>query len=117
MSSTDLQAFSHETVYRLLSKSRRRHLRALLFEEETEAVETLGRKIASMECDTQQHDVGEETHTRVVTSLVHCHIPRLVDHGLVEYDPESDRVSLTNTARERFPFPTGQDQFFAAVGG
>ncbi|MDJ1432541.1 hypothetical protein [Halostagnicola sp. A-GB9-2] len=70
-----------------------------------------------MECGKHQRDIEEETHTRVVTSLVHCHIPRLVDHSLVEYDRETNTVTLENTARERFPFRADQDLFFATASG
>lgn len=117
MASTDLQPISQETAFKLLSKSRRRCLLTVLFEEERESVEILGRKVAAMEREKHQRDVTERAYTRVVTSLVHCHIPRLVDHGLVEYDQETNTVTLENTARERFPFRSDQDQFFAAAGG
>ncbi len=116
MASTDLQPISRETAFNLLSKSRRRYLLTVLFEEERGSVETLGRKVAAMEREKHQRDVTERTYARVVTSLVHCHIPRLVDHGLVEHNRESRTVELTNSARDRFPFQTNHEQFFAAAG-
>lgn len=115
MPSTDTQPISRETAYRLLSKSRRRHLLTLLFELEEGSLETFGRKIAARETDEPLRDVPEQTYTQVVTALVHCHIPRLVDHGLVDYDRETRTVTLETAARERFPFRTTEGQFFTSL--
>ncbi|AHG00238.1 hypothetical protein HALLA_16955 [Halostagnicola larsenii XH-48] len=106
---------SRETAYRLLSKSRRRHLLTLLFELEEESLETLGRKIAARETDESPSDVPERTYTRVVTALIHCHIPYLADYGLVDYDRETRTVTLETAARERFPFQTTEEQFFTSL--
>ncbi|WP_050051988.1 hypothetical protein [Halostagnicola sp. A56] len=115
MPSTDGQSISRETAYSILSKSRRRRLLALLFEREEGSLETFGRKIAARECDEPPSTVPKGVYTRVVTALVHCHIPRLVDHGLVEYDRETRTISLEAAARERFPFRPTQGQFFPSM--
>lgn len=115
MPSTDTQPISRETAYRLLSKSRRRHLLSLLFKLEEESLETFGRRIAAKECDEPPNAVPKRTYKRVVTALVHCHIPCLVDHDLVDYDRETRTVTLEATARERFPFPTTDGQFFTSL--
>lgn len=115
MPSTDSQPISRETAYRLLSKSRRRHLLTLLFELEEESLETLGRKIAAREVDEPPSNVPERTYTRIVTALVHCHIPRLVDYDLVDYDRETRTIVLETAARERFPFRTTEGEFFTSL--
>lgn len=44
------------------------------------------------------------TPTDVKTSLVHSHLPKLADAGVIEYDREADTVELTDRANDLEPF-------------
>ncbi|RQG86139.1 hypothetical protein EA462_16845 [Natrarchaeobius halalkaliphilus] len=79
------------TVYDLLSNSRRRLVLYSLLDGDNATIDELTREIALTEGRATDEDVMEE----IEISLVHNHVPRLVDHGIVEYDGRDDRVELT----------------------
>lgn len=84
-----------DAVCRLLRSQRRRHLLSLLFEREVSTVEQLGRQVAVRECGGPNATVDAADRRAVTISLVHNHLPRLADHGLLEYDARSGDVVLT----------------------
>nr|WP_254840780.1 hypothetical protein [Natronomonas marina] len=50
---------------------------------------------------------GEHTHEhyeRICTSLVHNHLPKLTDAGIVEYDQEREVVDLRDRATDVLPY-------------
>ncbi|WP_238709435.1 DUF7344 domain-containing protein [Natronorubrum halophilum] len=83
-----------DAVLAALADARRR---TVLSELETKSqplsTETLARAVAAREAGTTVRDVSEDRVEAVVTSLVHIHLPRLRDAGLIGYDAEVDRVS------------------------
>lgn len=49
---------------------------------------------------------GDHTHEhyeRICTSLVHIHIPKLTDAGVMQYDPEQETVELLEVADQLVP--------------
>ncbi len=45
-----------------------------------------------------------DQYERVLTGLVHSHIPHLVDAGLVAYDPDHETVTLLVDAEVLYPY-------------
>lgn len=83
-------ALSDDERYRLLSAERRRTAVDVL-EERTLPIglDDLAAAIAEREADdTADADAVE----RVAISLHHVHLPKLVDAGVIRYDPESNRI-------------------------
>ena len=81
-----------DTIYSLLGKSRRRYLLYQLLDREHGNVEELSLQIAAWEAEDSMEAVDEEFRQRVYVSLVHNHLPRLADHGVVDYDLRSGDV-------------------------
>ncbi|RQG90467.1 DUF7344 domain-containing protein [Natrarchaeobius chitinivorans] len=77
-----------DTLYGLLSNSQRRYVLYHLLESDRSTVEELARDVA-------KRDGSDERE--VAISLTHSHLPRLADHGLVEYDGESGHVTVTES--------------------
>lgn len=74
----------------LLAESERRFVLYSLASEEPAQLSTLVRQIAAW----QTGSVDEETTQRIYIGLVHNHLPRLEDHGIIEYDLRSGDVVL-----------------------
>lgn len=87
-----------DTLYGLLSESRRRFVLYELMERGEVTVDGVARRI--VEHETGEHDDGsaKPLERSVPISLVHTHLPRLADCGLVEYDAATGTVA----AGERF---------------
>jgi DNA-binding transcriptional ArsR family regulator len=73
-------------VFDLLSNTRRRCVIHFLHEEPETTVRELSRHVAAWENDVELSAVSAKQRKRVYTGLHQTHLPRLEDHGIVEYD-------------------------------
>lgn len=71
-----------------LARRRRREVLYYLLEHELADLETIATRIARME--------REGDPERIRTDLVHTHLPKLADRGLIEYDRRSGAIRLTD---------------------
>jgi len=55
----------------------------------------LSGRVASWEKDTPMADLTSRQRKQVYSSLYQTHVPRLSDHGLVDYDADDRTVHLT----------------------
>lgn len=58
-------------------------------------VETLAARVAAELSDATPETVDEDHRRRVLLALHHNHLPRLADHGLLEYDLDAGTVTAT----------------------
>jgi predicted transcriptional regulator len=93
-------SFPHDTLYRLVSRPERREVLAYLDARGDDAsVEELARVVAARRNGDPVGDVREREWRAVRTSLVHVHLPKLRNGGLVEWDRETGRVRSTPEGR------------------
>ncbi|OVE85198.1 DUF7344 domain-containing protein [Natronolimnobius baerhuensis] len=82
-----------DRTYKLLSNACRRQLLYLLLESEQWTVDTLARRLTAWEQETPAPAVTESETKQVKATLVHTHLPRLADHGAIEYDADREAVA------------------------
>ncbi|WP_290818366.1 ArsR family transcriptional regulator [Halovivax sp.] len=92
-----------DATYSLLSDARRRHLLACFLDAEVWTVPDLAREIAAQECERAP---DEDLVRRVRVGLVHNHLPRLADHGVLEWDGRSGDVVRADRFETVAPFLT-----------
>ncbi|MGM0604955.1 MAG: DUF7344 domain-containing protein [Halobacteriota archaeon] len=101
MSDQEYSALSRDTVFDLLSNSRRRFvLHYLKREDGPVSLSDLAAQIASVENDIPVEDLTSQQRKRTYVSLYQTHIPKLEDAGAIEYDSESGLVILADGADE-----------------
>ncbi|WIV65646.1 DUF7344 domain-containing protein [Natrialbaceae archaeon AArc-T1-2] len=83
-------------TFSLLSDRRRRRLLSLLSDRRAVRIDEAVAWIAACEAETTLEEVPTETKRRVRVSLVHVHLPKLADAGVVDYDPRHGDVVLTD---------------------
>ena len=110
MSDTRATSLSSETAYRLLSAPVRRYLLSRLESGEPTSVDELVRDIATRNRDASIDDVDRTVIRRIEVSLVHNHLPRLADHGVITYAPADDIVVL----RREFDVPRRPEELLEA---
>lgn len=88
------------TAFDLLRDARRRGVLYTLRRNGRTSVEELSRRIAAWEPNDGRTATDPET---VETSLVHAHLPKLADAGVVEFDRERGAVELADSADELDP--------------
>lgn len=82
-----------DVLFEILSSARRRRLLYHLHRRGGEAdLRELARDVAADETGTP---VGEDVEKRLYISLYQTHVPKLEEAGLVVYDADERRVSLT----------------------
>lgn len=91
---TDATATRMEAACSLLAESERRFLLYQLAEHRDATLEDVVTGIAAWEYDVNPDRIDKETRHQVYVSLVHNHLPRLADYGIIEYDLRSGDIVL-----------------------
>ncbi|GAB3029420.1 DUF7344 domain-containing protein [Natronobiforma cellulositropha] len=89
----DADRASLETVHQLFGSARRRYLLRRLADERVLSFDQLSQEIAEQESESDE--TSTEARKEVEISLVHNHVPRLADHGFLEYDSRSGDIVLS----------------------
>ncbi|WP_241434243.1 DUF7344 domain-containing protein [Natronorubrum tibetense] len=87
-----LSNLSLDTIYGMLSEPRRRYVLYYFLDNDHANIESLSLQIAAWAQDDTVDAITEEQKQSVTTSLIHSHLPKLEDHGLVEYDGRTGDV-------------------------
>ena len=107
--STGVQSL--DTIVTLSSDQRRRYVVGVLAERDSPmAFDELVTAVASLERETDPDAVSVETFDEVATTLHHCHLPKLDDANIIDYDTATSDVksarpevltSILETVRRR----------------
>lgn len=90
---TDEQGPGVSELQGLLADERRRRVLSALVDSSTPVrVESVARTVAAEEVDAEPDTVPAERVERVQVALHHCHLPKLADADLVDYDSEEHVV-------------------------
>lgn len=89
------------TTFDLLSDARRRGVLYALEQNERTTLDTLAERIARWEQKAGRTTAAADD---VRTSLVHAHLPRLADADVIEFDPATGTVELTDEIGALRPF-------------
>lgn len=87
-------------AFDLLSDARRRGVLYALELNERTNLDTLGERLARWERKAGRTTTADE----IRTSLVHAHLPRLADAGVVEFDAATGTVEATDEVDTLRPF-------------
>lgn len=84
-----------EAIFGCLLDPRRRFVLYYLQDHETTTVDELARQVAAWETGVPLEEVDADRHRRIVTELVHTHLPKLAEALFIEYDHRSGSVRYT----------------------
>ncbi|SFR66225.1 DUF7344 domain-containing protein [Halogeometricum limi] len=110
--SDDDVSLTWDAAFEALSSHRRRILLGLLCDEEEMDVATAAARIAADENDRSECGTPDD----VMLSLHHAHLPILETAGLVEWDRQTNRLSLV-AGVEQFPLFTASDRSLVSRRG
>lgn len=107
---SDSHTLSQDTVFDLLSNSRRRFvLHHLKQADGAVRLSELAAEIAAIENDVPVDELSSQQRKRTYVSLYQTHIPKLQDAGAVSYDAETGMVALAAGAGEIGEYFSQQD--------
>lgn len=96
----DVGGGRHDELFAVLSNARRRLvLRTLQLAGREMSVSELTSDVVSWEADMADTE-PDDVRDAVEISLVHTHLPKMADAGLVSYDPAAGTVALTDRTHE-----------------
>jgi hypothetical protein len=93
------QELSKSEVFELLSADRRQAV--LLYLNGTDGTADLGElseHIASQECGCRRAELSSQQRKRVYVGLYQCHLPKMADAGVIDYDSDRGTVALNDRA-------------------
>lgn len=95
------QELSQDLVFDILSNTRRRMVLYYLRRHGGPAsVQEIAEEIAALENEVEPEALSRQQRKRVYVSLYQTHLPKLETAGVIEYDDDEGRVSLTARAIE-----------------
>lgn len=98
----DPSVLESDSVFSVLSHPKRRYLTYALAEESEWTLPELATKLAAWEGDADERDVDAHARDRQYISLYHTHVPNLVNHGVAEFDAETETLARGDHAERVF---------------
>ncbi len=108
-----------DDVFEILRNQRRRDVLRFFFEEDRTAVElgTLAEHLAAAEFETTTAELTSQERKRMYVSLYQCHLPKMDEAGIIEFDSDRKTLELGVNARRLEPYlyldetpPTATDE-------
>ena len=97
----DAGELSLDVIFEVLKNQRRRYvLRRLEQREETVSLGNLAEHVAAKENDKSVDAITSDERKRVYVGLYQCHLPKMDDMGIVDFNRDRGRVTLTDTASQ-----------------
>lgn len=94
-----------DITFEILKNSRRRTvLEYLRDEEDTVTIGELAEHIAAIENDTTVQQLNAQQRKRVYIGLYQCHLPKMDDANVVEFNQDRGLVTITETAEPLFDY-------------
>lgn len=94
-----------DITFEILKNSRRRTvLEYLRTEEDTVTIGELAEHIAAIENDTTVQQLNAQQRKRVYIGLYQCHLPKMDDANVVDFNQDRGLVTLTETAAPLFDY-------------
>ena len=89
------QSPSEETVFEVLSNGRRRFVFHYLKQEQRQVyLRELAEHVAAIENDTTTDQLTSSQRKRVYVGLYQCHLPKMDDMGVVDFNQDRGHVAL-----------------------
>lgn len=96
---TDAADLGVDVAYDLLADQRRRHVLACLADQTNSIpLDDLAKDVAGRENEAPSAEIPDDEVETISLSLHHTHLPKLAAAGVVDYDPDRDRVRAWETA-------------------
>ena len=85
-----------ERIFGALASKRRRYILYCLQDQENIQIGALATQLTAWEQGVPRNGVPPNTWQDVHANLVHTHLPKLADFGLIEYDQRSGAIRYTD---------------------
>lgn len=99
---TDRVELSKDVVFDILRNERRRRTLEFLRDARTTTLSDLAEHVAARENDKPVRDLTSSERKRVYVSLYQCHLQKMAEAGVIDYDRSRGTVELRGEASQCF---------------
>ena len=89
-----------DVIFDILKNQRRRHVLRYLREHETTTLSDLAEHVAALENEKDVRSLTSSERKRVYVGLYQCHLPRMSDAGVIDFDSDRGRIELRDSAEQ-----------------
>lgn len=105
------EPLSLDLVFEVLKNERRRRVLKYLREDpETASLSDLAEHIAAIENNKPETALSSQERKRVYVGLYQCHLPKMDDTDVIEFDGDRGTVDLGVNAEQLYPFLDVDDE-------
>lgn len=105
------EELSLDLLFEVLKNSRRREVIRYLREEgEQTTLSDVAEHIAALENDTDVRSLTSSQRKRVYVGLYQCHLPKMADMGVVEFDQNRGTLELGPNAEQLYEYLDDEDE-------
>jgi len=105
------EPLSLDLVFEVLKNERRRRVLKFLCENpETVSLSDLAEHIAAIENDKPETALSSQERKRVYVGLYQCHLPKMDDTDVIDFNGDRGTVALGENAEQLYPFLDTDDE-------
>ena len=93
---------SRDVIFDILKNERRRRVLEFLRDDPTTTLSDLAEHVAALENDKPIRELTSSERKRVYVGLYQCHLPKMADAGVIDYDRSRGTVELRDSTSEYF---------------
>lgn len=105
-SDRDAEELPLDSIFEIIRNRRRRLVLKCLDESDDEVLELsdISEQIAAIENDTTEEALSAQQRKRVYVGLYQCHLPKMADSGVIEFDKNRGTVSKGPNVEQLDPY-------------
>ena len=101
----DIERLSLDIIFEILHVSRRRDVLVYLEENDGAAsLDELAEFIAAKENGIEEWELSSSQRKRVYIGLYQCHLPKMDDAGIIDYNQPRGQIELKPAAAQLYPY-------------
>ncbi len=105
------EPLSLDLVFEVLKNERRRRVLKYLAENPgTASLSDLAEHIAAIENDKPETALSSQERKRVYVGLYQCHLPKMDDTDVIEFDGDRGTITIGENAEQLYPFLEADDE-------
>lgn len=89
-----------DVIFDILKNQRRRHVVRYLQEHQVATLSDLAEHVAALENDKDIRNLTSSERKRVYVGLYQCHLPRMDDAGVIDFDSDRGTIELNHQAEQ-----------------
>ena len=99
----DPEPLTKDVIFDILKNRRRRRVLGYLRERRTSTLSDVAEHVAALENGKDVGDLTSSERKRVYVGLYQCHLPRMSDAGVIDFDRARGTIELRESTSQVFP--------------